>query len=113
MAHTIKAMAEDDAIDVIVPYFSVDYIGTFGRDQIAKGPLAIIEAARELTKPVIPVLTIFSENDIDMENIRISIFNALREGMLPVYSTIQDAIYAISKYIEWGERTDGSNKAVR
>jgi len=112
MAHTISAMARDDAIDVIVPYFSVDYIGTFARDQVESGPRTIIEMARELDKPVIPVLSIFSENDIDMENIRISIFNEFRKERLPVYSTIQDAIYAISKYVEWQERTNSLREAV-
>ena len=101
MAHTIRALNRDKNIDAIIPYFSLDYITTFQRDQIESGPYAIAEAAKEAEKPIIPILSKFTEDNIEMEKVRISIFSAFREAGLPVYSTIQDAVYSITRYLEW------------
>lgn len=101
MAHTIRALNQDEKIDAIVPYFSIDYITTFQKDQIETGPGAIVQVAEEVTKPIIPILSKFTEDNVDIEKVRISIFTALREAGLPVYSTIQDAVYAITRYLKW------------
>lgn len=104
MAHTINALNQDNNIDVIVPYFSIDYITTFQPDQIETGPGEIAKVVEEVSKPIIPILSKYTEDSVDMEKVRISIFSALRSAGLPVYSTIQDAVYAITKYIEWSMR---------
>ena len=101
MAHTIAALNQNENIDAIVPYFSIDYITTFQQDQIETGPGEIEKIIEEVTKPIIPILSKFTEDDVDMEKVRISIFSAFRKAGLPVYSTIQDAVYAITKYIDW------------
>jgi len=101
MSHTIMAMDRDDRIDVIIPFLSVDFIGTFQRDQIDDGPGIIIEAAKKAKKPVILVLSTCSQDNIDMEKTRISMFSTFREAGLPVFATTQDCICSISKYLEW------------
>jgi len=54
MSHTIMAMAQDDCIDVIIPFLSVDFISTFQRDQIEDGPGIIIEAAKKAKSRLFP-----------------------------------------------------------
>ncbi|MEA3471525.1 MAG: CoA-binding protein [Thermodesulfobacteriota bacterium] len=101
MSHTIEAMDQDDGIDVIIPFFSVDFISTFQKDQLESGPRIIIESAKKTKKPVIPVLSRYSQDNLDMEQSRISMYSAFRSAGLPVFSNVQDCIYSISKYLEW------------
>jgi len=104
MSHTMRALDQDAGIDIIIPYFFVDFIATFQRDQIASGPNTIIEAAKDMSKPIVPVLSRYAEDDIEMEKARLSIFSSFRRAGLPVYSTIQDAIYSIRRYLEWSSK---------
>jgi acyl-CoA synthetase (NDP forming) len=107
MLHTMKALDQDENIDVIVPYFSVEYImhaEVFL--QVTNSADTIMEMARQIKKPVIPVLSCFLENDIEAERVRIATFNAMRKAGFPVYSTIQDALYVIETYFEWAERRE-------
>ncbi len=101
MAHTIRALARDGNIDVIVPYFSADYITVAQFDKLESGPQTIIETAGETKNPVIPVLSKFAEANLDVERVRLSIYSSFRQAGLPVYTTIQDLIYATKKYLEW------------
>ena len=109
MAHTIRALGQDENIDVIVPYFSADYITVSQRDKIESGPQTIIEVAGQSDKPVIPVLSKFAEANMDVERVRLSVFSSFRKAGLPVYSTIQDLIYATKKYLEWVGRPSRNN----
>ena len=109
MAHTIRALAQDENIDVIIPYFSADYITISQHDKIESGPQAIIEAAGRSNNPVIPVLSKFAEAHMDVERVRLSVFSSFRKAGLPVYSTIQDLIYATKKYLEWVGRPSRNN----
>ncbi|MBN2298167.1 MAG: CoA-binding protein [Deltaproteobacteria bacterium] len=101
MAHTIEAMAHDDNIDVIIPYFSLDFITSFQSDQIESGPHAIEEAAAKTSKPIVPILSRFTENVIEVEQVRIRLTSIFRKAGLAVYSTPQDAINAISGVLSW------------
>jgi acyl-CoA synthetase (NDP forming) len=101
MCNTMEAMEKDDGIDIIIPFFSVDFISTFQKDQAEIGPGMIIESAKKIKKPVIPVLSKYSQDNIDMEQTRISMFSTFRAAGLPVFSNVQDCIYSISKYLEW------------
>lgn len=101
MAQTIEAMALDDAIDAIIPYFSLDFITYFQKDQIDTGPLAIVEASRRSDKPVIPILSQFTENRLEIEDMRIRITAAFRKAGMAVYRTPQDAIAAVRGYLTW------------
>ncbi|MDP2855163.1 MAG: CoA-binding protein [Smithellaceae bacterium] len=111
MLHTMKALDEDDGIDVIVPYFSVEYIM---RSElflnVKNNNDTIFEMAKQIKKPVIPILASFVEDDLDAERIRISTFAALRKAGFPVYSRMQDAIYSIGTYFEWAEKRARSKK---
>jgi acetyl-CoA synthetase (ADP-forming)/acetyltransferase len=101
MAHTIEAMAGDDHIDAIIPYFSLDFITSFQKDQIDSGPHAIVEAAKKSNKPVIPILSQFTENILDIEDVRIKMFSIFRDAGLAVYRTPQDAIASIGGFLKW------------
>ncbi len=83
MAHTIRALAKDSNIDVIIPYFSADYIAVAQLDKMERGPEAIIRAADESTKPVIPVLSKFAETNMAVERVRVAVFSAFRKAGLP------------------------------
>jgi len=101
MAHTIQAMADDDNIDVIIPYFSLDFITSFQSDQLESGPHAIAEIANKIDKPIIPILSRFTENMIKVEEVRIRLTSIFRKAGLAVYSNPQDAINAISGVLRW------------
>lgn len=101
MAHTMEVMDAADNIDVIVPYFSLDFISTFQLDQIDSGPHLIVETARRMRKPVLPIFARFTEDDLHIEEVRIKIFSILRQGGLPVYSNIQDCIHSLREMLTW------------
>ena len=109
MAHTIDAMAQDDHVDVIIPYFSLDFITSFQKDQIESGPHAIVEAARKTSKPVIPILSQFTENILDIEDVRIRMYSIFRKAGMAVYRTPQDAIASIHGYLKWQRGTGVSS----
>jgi acyl-CoA synthetase (NDP forming) len=102
MSHTMKALDQDDGIDVIIPYFSVEYIM---RSEVflnvKNNEQSFYKMAEEIKKPIIPILSCFREDSLDVERARISTFSALREAGFPVYPKIQDAVYAIGVYWEW------------
>jgi acyl-CoA synthetase (NDP forming) len=101
MAHTIEAMAADDNIDAIIPYFSLDFITSFQKDQIESGPHTIVEACQKTGKPVIPILSQFTENILDIEEVRIRMFSIFRDAGLAVFRNPQDAIVSIDGYLKW------------
>lgn len=108
MAQTIESMAQDDRIDAIIPYFSLDFITTFQKDQIESGPHAIVEAVRKTKKPVIPILSQFTENILDIEDVRIRMFSIFRKAGMAVYRTPQDAVASIQGYLRWRLRPEPS-----
>jgi acyl-CoA synthetase (NDP forming) len=111
MLHTMKALDEDDGIDVIIPYFSVEYIM---RSElflnVKNNNDTIFEMAKQIKKPVIPILSSFVEDNLDAERTRIATFAALRKAGFPVYSRMQDAIYSIGTYFEWAAKQSRSKK---
>jgi spore maturation protein CgeB len=64
----------------------------------------VLEMARQIRKPVIPILANFVEDNLDYERVRIETYAALRKAGFPVYTKIQDAVYAIGSYFEWAEK---------
>ncbi len=109
MSHTMKALDEDDGIDVIIPYFSVEYIM---RSEIflnvKNNEQTFFDMAETIKKPVIPILSCLTEDNLSVEQTRISTFSALRKAGFPVYPKIQDAIYSIGKYWEWIAKQSGN-----
>ncbi len=111
MSHTMKALDQDDNIDIIIPYFSVDYIlRAVLLLNAQNSQQTIVEMAEAIKKPVIPILTRFTEDSIDIEKTRIDTFSTLRNAEFPVFSNIQDAVYSISKYFEWAEKREHDKK---
>lgn len=105
MLHTMQAMDQDDNIDVIIPYFDVEYLIQAEMIlQIKNSAETILKMAECIKKPVIAVLVAFQENNLDSERVRIETFNTLRKAGFPVYGTIQEAVYAIETYFEWAEK---------
>ena len=105
MMHTMKAMDADESIDVIVPYFSVEYILHAELFLNVKNNAdTILDMARQINKPVIPILASFVEDNLDYERVRIETFATLRKAGFPVYTKIQDAIFSIGTYFEWLDR---------
>jgi len=101
MSHAIESISCDGSIDVIIPYFSVDFIANLRDDQIERGPQIVAEMVEKNEKPVVPIVAKYTEDNIDIEKVRIYICNTFRKAGLPVFSTIQDAVYAIGTYLGW------------
>jgi len=101
VTETIKALDEDHRIDAIIPFFCIDFINSFLSDQLETGPHTLIETANNLSKPLIPVLSNYMEDDLQVEQARHKIYALLRGAGLPVYRTMQDAASAIQKILEW------------
>jgi len=111
MLHTMKAIDEDDGIDVIIPYFSVEYImASEFLLNVTNNADTIFEMAKQIKKPVIPILVNFIEDNLDAERVRINTFATLRKAGFPVYAKIQDAVYSIGTYFEWAERQAARKK---
>jgi len=111
MAHTMQVMDEAENLDIIIPYFSLDFISTFQNDQIESGPHIIVDTARRMHKPVIPIFSRFTEDDLHIEEVRIKIFSIFRQAGLPVFSNIQDCILAVKGMLGWsrGSHADPEN----
>ena len=102
MLHTMNALDQDDGIDVIVPYFSVEYIVRSELVMNVKNNAdTILKMAEQIKKPVIPVLSSFVEDNMDFERTRISTYATLRKAGFPVYAKMQDAIYSIETCLKW------------
>ncbi len=101
LAHTMKAMDNDPNIDVIIPYFSIDWMFLFAEDKVESGAYTVIEAAKNMHKPVIAVLSAAANDDLNMEEIRIRIFSIFRAAGLPAYSDIHNAITAVKSILQW------------
>lgn len=112
MAHTMKALDDDDGIDVIVPYFSVDYIAAVELFlNVKNSEQTILEMARDVKKTVIPILANFTEDNIDIERVRIATYNTIRQAGFPVYRNIQDTVYVLQAYFTWLERRNTTVRA--
>ena len=108
MFNAIRALDEDDAIDVIFPYFSVAYIRSAEVVlNVKNDEQAFISMSRNIKKPIIPILASFTEDDLELEQARISSFANLRKAGFPVYTRMQDAVFSIQRYLEWRERLKG------
>lgn len=105
MTHTAETMGRDEQIDAVLAYFSLDFITTFQQEQLQSGPETIIETARRMDKPLIPILARYTEDDLAIERTRIDIYTRLREAGLPVFSTVQEAVAALAPLIRAGVGT--------
>jgi len=101
LAHTMKAMDADDNIDVIIPYFSIDWMSIFSNDKVEKGVNTVIETARDIGKPAIPVLSTAAAGDLYIEKVRNDIFSKFRDAGFPAFKDIHSVIIAIRSILQW------------
>jgi len=111
LASTLRAVGGDRNVDVVVPYLSLEFIARFLRNQADKGVDAILDVAREIDKPVVPVIARLTDDDLEMEEVRIRVFSRLREAGLPVYGTMQDAVGAVRAMLGWQARKAARSSA--
>ena len=101
MVNTMKALDNDDHIDTIIPYFSVDFLSFLQDGVLERGLSDLTRATQSLTKSVIPVLEISAEDNSRVEELRIMSFRILRDTGLPVYNTTHDAARTIALVLNW------------
>ncbi len=101
MSHTMRSMDPDDNVDLIVPYFAVDFLSLFPDDMLDEGLRTFAGAARSINKPVVPVVFKTSEDNRRHEDIRLKALEVFRENGLPVFNYIQDAAAAIAASCAW------------
>ncbi len=110
MVHTMKAMEKDKNLDVIIPYFTVEYVNTMTGEDLEERAEVMVAAIESMTKPSIPVFASYAEDDIRMDEARIALFTAFRKANLPIYRNMGEAVYALQKMTVWKSRhmeTDG------
>jgi len=59
-----------------------------------------------MKKPVIPIFTKFTENDFQLEENKIKIFRAFRDADIPVFGTMQDALYTLRAMLKWKKNSN-------
>ncbi len=101
VSRAMEALDKDRNIDVIIPYFSIDFIAVFQKKQMKTGPDMICNTAMHMSKPVAVVLSMLAEDNIDIAKARIEISKVFRSAGIPVYHTIQDVVFSIKKYLEY------------
>jgi len=101
MIHTMQAMAPEPNLDVLVPYFALDFVSMFPDEAIEKGFREIAAAARDLSLPVVPIIFKSYENKPRLEAVRMTALTIFREAGLPVFFTPQDAVLAMARMLEW------------
>jgi len=104
VSHAMKMMDKDENIDVIVPYFSLDFMSSFQRDQLESGPRFLIEEAAMLKKPVVPIFSKYTEDNLEKEEARIKIFRIFRDAGLPVFNNIQDFVFSMKEMLGWSAK---------
>ncbi len=107
MIGAMGAADRDEGIDASVIYISLDFMNLFNRKRVAEGFRAIASAARELTKPVIPVLSRLSEDQPELEEIRREALAIFREAGMSMYGEPRAAVRAIRAILPWSMGAGG------
>ena len=63
-----------------------------------------METAKTLKKPIIPILSKFTEDNLKKEDTRINIASVFREAGMPVFNNMQDYIHALRKVLGWSAK---------
>jgi acetyl-CoA synthetase (ADP-forming)/acetyltransferase len=117
LAHVIRVVARDPAVDTIVPLLSADAIHSLLKrtaadpqaEETAKavgGPELLIKAARDAGRPMVVIVTRHRDDDPAVEATRRELFLQLREAGLPVYATLTSAADGIRSCV--GHRCFGA-----
>lgn len=106
MAHGMEALDRDRTIDVIVIYLCLDFLLMFRSEEIDTGLQAIAAAAAETEKPVAVVVARNADDNPRLGEIRRAALTAFRGQGLPLFNTLQDAVFALSRILRWTLRPD-------
>jgi len=108
MTHAMRELDHDENIDVLIIYLSLDFLNLFERKRLEKGLHAIGSAAKELTKPVIPILARSADDKPRLEEIRLLALSIFRDAGMAMYNYLEDAVLAIRAVLPWSVRRKGS-----
>ena len=101
LTHTMRALDRDENIDMIMIYLSLDFLNLFERKRLEEGLHAIGAAARELARPVIPILAKSADDKPRLEEIRLLALSIFREAGMSMYNYLEDAVDAVRAVLPW------------
>jgi len=101
MTHAMRELDRDENIDFIIIYLSLDYLNLFERKSLEKGLHAISSAAKELRKPVIPILAKSADDKPRLEEIRLLALSILGDAGMTMYNYLEDAVAAVRAVLPW------------
>jgi acyl-CoA synthetase (NDP forming) len=104
MTHAIRELDQDENIDVIIIYLSLDYLNLFERRRLEKGLHAIGSAAEEINKPVIPILAKSADDEPRLEEIRLLALSIFRGAGMSMYNDLEDAVDVLRAVLPWSVR---------
>ena len=101
MTHAMRELDRDENIDFIIIYLALDFLNLFERKRLEKGLHAIGTAAREITKPVIPVLAKSADDKPRLEEIRLLALSIFGDAGMSMYNYLEDAVAAVRAVLPW------------
>jgi hypothetical protein len=101
MTHAMRELDRDENIDFIIIYLSLDYLNLFERKRLERGLHAIGTGARELTKPVIPILAKSADDKPRLEEIRLLALSIFGDAGMSMYNYLEDAVAAVRAVLPW------------
>jgi len=110
MSNSLRAMDLEPDLDVIVMYLSLDLLRVFESSKVKSGLQEIAACARELSKPVVPVLFRAAEDHPRVEELRLLSLKVFRDSGMPMYNDLEDAVDALRLTLPWS-RTLASRMA--
>jgi acetyl-CoA synthetase (ADP-forming)/acetyltransferase len=110
MTHAMRALDQDDNVDFIMFYLSLDYLNLFERKRLEKALHAIGSEAGALRKPVIPILPAAGDKPFLRET-RLLALSIFRGAGLSMFDGLEDAVAAIRAVMPWSLSRRGSAAA--
>ena len=107
MTHSMRAVDTEENIDGIILYMTLDLLRLFEAKQVETGLHAIASCAREVSKPVIPIMAKAAEGHPRLEELRAMAFGIFQENGIAMYNSIQETVNAIRSILQWSSKTAG------
>jgi acyl-CoA synthetase (NDP forming) len=99
--HAMRELDQDENIDFIIVYLSLDFLNLFERKRLEEGLHAIGAEAEGLAKPVIPVLAKAADDKPRLEEIRLLALSIFRGAGMSMYGDLEDAVAAVHAVLPW------------